>query len=81
MITLGFAPVDGSGEVITSESGSWAFLRVIRGGRLSPTAQPDVFALRLTAQAFSASFELRANSVENPFDLAMFSGFTCPSGI
>lgn len=80
MITLSFAPVDGSGEVITSESGSWAFLRLIRRGQLSPTGQPDVFALRLSAQGFSASFELRANSVENPFDLAMFSGFSCPRG-
>ena len=80
MITLSFAPVDGSGEVITSESGSWAFLRLIRRGQLSPTGQPDAFALRLSAQGFSASFELRANSVENPFDLAMFSGFSCPRG-
>ena len=80
MITLSFAPVDGSGEVITSESGSWAFLRLIRRAQLSPTAQPDVFALRLAVQGYSASFELRANSVENPFDLAMFSGFSCPRG-
>ncbi|WP_245999051.1 type VI secretion system membrane subunit TssM [Paracoccus methylarcula] len=80
MITLSFAPIDGAAEVITSESGSWAFLRLIRGGALSKTAQPDVFALRLSAQGFSSSFDLRANSVENPFDLTMFSGFNCPSG-
>ena len=36
--------------------------------------------LRLGARGFSASFNLRANSVENPFDLEMFSGFTCPRG-
>lgn len=80
MITLSFAPVDGAAEIITSESGSWAFLRLIRGGALSSTTQPDVFALRLSARGFSASFDLRANSVENPFDLTMFSGFSCPPG-
>ena len=80
MITLSFAPVDGSAEVITSQSGSWAFLRLLRGGQLSKTAQPDVFSLRLSARGFSASFDLRANSVENPFDLTMFSGFSCPRG-
>ncbi len=80
MITLSFAPVDGTSEIISSESGSWAFLRLIRGGALSETAQPDVFALRLSARGFSSTFDLRANSVENPFDLTMFSGFSCPVG-
>ncbi|MDO6584924.1 type VI secretion system membrane subunit TssM [Salipiger sp. 1_MG-2023] len=80
MITLSFAPVDGTGEVITSQTGSWAFLRLIRGGALQATALPEVFGLRLGARGFSASFNLRANSVENPFDLRMFSGFSCPRG-
>ena len=34
--------------------------------------------LRLSAQGHYADFELRANSVDNPFDLKMFSGFACP---
>ena len=80
MITLSFAPVDGSAEVISSQTGSWAFLRLLRSGALTKTAQPDVFNLRLSAQGYSASFDLRANSVENPFDLTMFSGFACPRG-
>lgn len=80
MITLTFAPVDGSAEVITSQTGSWAFLRLIRSGRLSATALPEVFRLNLAARGFSAQFDLRANSVENPFDLQMFSGFSCPQG-
>ncbi|PWJ16552.1 type VI secretion system membrane subunit TssM [Jannaschia seohaensis] len=79
MITLTFAPVAG-GEVITSETGSWAFLRLIRKGSLQATALPEVFGLRLGAGGHSASFDLRANSVENPFDLEMFSGFVCPQG-
>ena len=80
VITLAFAPIDGTAERFTRETGSWAFLRLIRGGRLSATALPEVFNLSLGAGGFNARFELRANSVENPFDLKMFSGFTCPRG-
>ncbi len=80
MITLSFAPVNGTAEIVTSETGSWAILRLIRKGRLAKTALPEVFSLSLAAGSFSANFDLRANSVENPFDLSMFSGFTCPRG-
>jgi type VI secretion system protein ImpL len=81
MIMLAFSPIDGSGEVITSEIGSWAWLRTIREGQLEPTARPDVFRLELGAKGYTADFELRANSVENPFDLSMFGAFTCPESI
>lgn len=80
MITINFAPIDGSPEVITSQTGSWAFLRLIRTGRLSATPLPEVFRLSLAVGGHRADFELRANSVENPFDLNMFSGFSCPNG-
>lgn len=80
MVTLSFTPVDGSAEVITSEIGGWALLRLIRKGRLSATNLPELFRLRLGAQGFIADYELRANSVENPFDLTIFSGFRCPQG-
>jgi len=80
MITLSFAPVNGTSELVTSETGSWAILRLIRKGRLAATALPEVFSLSLATGGYSAAFNLRANSVENPFDLTMFSGFTCPRG-
>ncbi len=56
---------------------------VARG--LPPGARPvvDRWLTRMLAPAargFSSSFDLRANSVENPFDLTMFSGFSCPVG-
>ena len=57
-----------------------ALLRMLRKGRLTKTALPEVFQLRLAAGGFSAAFELRANSVENPLDLTMVSGFSCPRG-
>lgn len=79
LITLAFTPADGSADVITSETGAWAWLRLIRKGRLTATAQPELFQLGLAAGGFSSAFDLRANSVENPFDLKMFGDFHCPA--
>ena len=78
LISLSFAPIDGTGEVLSSETGAWAWLRLIRKGRLSRTDLPELFKLTLSLGGFSATFDLRANSVENPFDLSMFGNFRCP---
>ncbi len=78
LISLSFTPADGSADVVTSETGAWAWLRLIRKGRLAATARPDQFKLGLAAGAFSVHFDLLANSVENPFDLTMFGNFKCP---
>ena len=80
LISLAFTPVDGTGEVMTSETGSWAWLRLIRKGNLAKTNLPELFNLTLSAGGHSAKFELRAASVENPFDLSMFGNFRCPQG-
>lgn len=79
LISLSFQPADGTGELLTSETGSWAWLRLIRKGRLSSTDLPEVFRLSLGLSGFSAAFELRAASVDNPFDLKMFGNFKCPT--
>lgn len=78
LISLSFAPIDGTGEVLSSETGAWAWLRLIRKGKLTRTELPELFKLRLALGGFSAEFDLRANSVENPFDLTMFGNFKCP---
>ena len=52
--------------------------KLIRQGQLSRTELPELFRLRLGSGGYSADFELRTNSVENPFDLSMFGNFKCP---
>ncbi|WP_210528255.1 type VI secretion system membrane subunit TssM [Rubellimicrobium arenae] len=81
LVSLSFAPIDGSAEAITTETGAWAFLRLIHDGDLSRTELPELFRLRLTLGGFAATFDLRAASVDNPFDLGMFDGFACPERI
>jgi type VI secretion system protein ImpL len=80
-VTLVFQPVDGSPEVMLSESGDWAWLRVLHAGRLARTSQPEVFTLRLGKGGYAAAYELRAASVENALDLTIFEGFACPRQI
>ncbi len=80
LISLAFTPLDGTGDVMASESGAWAWLRLIRKGNLGKTSLPELFNLTLSAGGHSATFELRAASVENPFDLTMFGNFRCPQG-
>ena len=80
LVSLSFSPVDGSAEIITSEVGAWAFLRLLRKNRLSPTELPELFRLTLARGGYSARFDLRAGSVDNPFDLKLFGGFSCPDG-
>jgi type VI secretion system protein ImpL len=81
VITLAFQPIDGSPEVIVSETGSWAWLRMLRSGRFTGTKLADVYSLRLGAKSYYADFELKASSVENPYNLEMFKKFTCPQNI
>jgi type VI secretion system protein ImpL len=81
VITLAFRPVEPKPEVMTRESGAWAWLRLLRGGNLRPSDRPDLFRLRLSSGGFYADFDLQAASVDNPFDLQMFSRFSCPDRI
>jgi len=80
MISLSFVPSGNEPEAIRTVTGEWAILRLIGNGQLRPTDFSDFFDLRLGADGYSASFQLQANSVVNPFDLQIFSGFHCPQG-
>ena len=81
VISLAFQPIDGSPEVMLNETGSWAWLRMLRGGRLAGTSLSDVYSLRLGTKGMYADFELKAASVENPYNLEMFKKFSCPPQI
>ena len=80
LVTLSITSPDGSREEIATKTGSWAFLRLLRDGRLIPSEVSGSYDLTLRAGSYSASYRLEAHSVENPFDLAMFEGFVCPEG-
>jgi type VI secretion system protein ImpL len=80
-VRLTFAPVDGGTPVTVVKEGAWALFRLLHDASFSPTEQPDLFEITLSAGGHRASFRLRAASVENPFDLSVLSGFACPEGL
>lgn len=81
VISLAFQPIDGSPEIMLNETGSWAWLRMLRGGRFTGTSLSDVYSLRLGTKGMYADFKLKAASVENPYNLQMFKKFSCPPQI
>ncbi len=81
VISLAFQPIDGSPEIMLNETGSWAWLRMLRGGRFTGTSLTDVYSLRLGTKGMYADFKLKAASVENPYNLQMFKKFSCPPQI
>jgi type VI secretion system protein ImpL len=56
--------------------GPWAWFRIL-DGRLRGTGQPDRFNVTFQVAGFSASFELQADSVLNPFRLPALKSFSC----
>ncbi|MBL6458659.1 type VI secretion system membrane subunit TssM [Belnapia sp. T6] len=78
-VRLSFAPASGGPPVTVARDGPWALLRLLHeSGRLERTGQPEVFQAELGAGGHLLRLRLRAASVENPFDLAVFSRFACP---
>jgi type VI secretion system protein ImpL len=48
-------------------------------GRISGSAQPDRFRVAFVGGGGTATFELTANSVRNPFTLTALRSFRCPA--
>jgi type VI secretion system protein ImpL len=68
----------GPGQVIGND-GQWALLRVLDAARVTPSRQPDKFRVSFSGAGGSASFELNASSVNNPFTLPALRAFRCPA--
>ncbi|MEM7060507.1 MAG: type VI secretion system membrane subunit TssM [Pseudomonadota bacterium] len=77
LVSLSFTPTDNSPEVILTDNGAWAWLRMVRKGKLQRTNRSDLFRLSLGETPYWVHYHLIAASVENPFDLSMFRGFKC----
>lgn len=71
---------DGRQAVIAAD-GAWAPLRLLDRGDLQATSWPDRFNLIFHSGGLAARFELRASSVDNPFNLGELSSFRCPESL
>jgi type VI secretion system protein ImpL len=76
-ITLSLVPLDGSGEALVSETGTWAWLRMLDRAKVA-RADNGAFDVRFALGNQYIALKLQALSIENPYDKTMFKGFKCP---
>lgn len=73
---LSFQPQSPSSTVI--KDGPWAFFRLIDEGQVATTGDPARFQVTFNVGGHRATFEIRAGSVLNPFNLKALHRFRCP---
>ncbi len=66
------------GQNSISVSGPWSFFRLLDEGDIERSSLTDRFSVTFNVGGRSASFNLRANSVFNPFNLTALRQFRCP---
>ena len=71
-------PADKGNADVLDFTGPWALLRMLDKAKITPTNQPDKFHIQFTDASGTASFDLTASSVRNPFSLAALRSFRCP---
>jgi len=62
---------------VTTE-GAWALFRMLDKARIQSTNQPERFTVIFTVDGRSATFEVLAGSVVNPFRMREIAAFQCP---
>jgi type VI secretion system protein ImpL len=77
-VRVAFQP-QSAGETTTIEKdGVWSWFRLLQESQLKETTGADRYQVTFHAGSRSATFELRANSVVNPFSSHMLEAFRCP---
>jgi type VI secretion system protein ImpL len=64
-----------------SKEGTWAFFRLLDEASIVPTNSPEKFIVTFQLEGMSARYELRAASVNNPFNLQELQSFRCPESL
>jgi type VI secretion system protein ImpL len=75
---LVFEPAPSSGPPVVSATGPWALFRLFDQGTLQQGGSSERYTLTFHVGDRTASFEIRAGSVLNPFAPGMLHDFRCP---
>lgn len=78
-VRLVFEPPPPGDTGVLAETGPWAMFRLFGRGTLQQAGSPERYTLSYSLGARSATFELRAGSVLNPFAPGVLQDFRCPS--
>jgi type VI secretion system protein ImpL len=77
-VRIQISPPAPSGRSAISEDGPWALNKLLDKADIQPTNLPERFTVTFQIEGRTATFELRASSVFNPFRLAALERFQCP---
>jgi type VI secretion system protein ImpL len=77
---LTFQTLDGR-EMNQSIEGPWAWLRMLDKALVDKTNLSDRFLVTFQEDGYKVRFELRASSVDNPFNLMELQSFRCPGAL
>ncbi|HVY16444.1 MAG TPA: type VI secretion system membrane subunit TssM [Rhodopila sp.] len=78
LVRVTMTPTSGGNATIIEKDGPWALLRLLDTATVTPSGQPDKFRITFTGGGGTATFQLNANSVNNPFTLSALRSFRCP---
>jgi type VI secretion system protein ImpL len=79
LVRVTMTPTAGGQAQIIERDGPWALLRLLDGAKVTSSGQPDKFRIAFTGGGGTATFELNANSVNNPFTMSALRSFRCPA--
>lgn len=79
LVRFGFQTLDGK-QLSGSEEGAWAWFKLLDKMKVSKSTS-NTHEITFELNGLTAKYELRANSVLNPFSFTELTGFRCPSRI
>jgi type VI secretion system protein ImpL len=81
LVRVVMTPANGGAATVIENQGPWSLLRLLDAARVIPSGAPDRFQIVFTSPEGEATFQLNANSVRNPFNMAIFRAFRCPPNL
>jgi len=81
LVRATMTPASGGNATVLEMDGPWALLRMLDSIKVIPSGQPDKFRLVFSAPGGTASFDLNASSVRNPFTMGALRAFRCPAAL
>lgn len=80
-VVVALTDLDGK-ETRIERSGAWALFRMVDGSSLSARGGADQFTITVTGEGGArVVYQLRAASVNNPFNLGALRSFRCPDAL
>lgn len=79
VVRIVFTPPDGGRPTSLSKSGAWGWFKMLDAMQVDSTSSSNIYEITFEIHGSKAKYELKANSVENPFSIQDLELFECPT--